>query len=160
EGSIVGTLQYMSPEQLEGKESDARSDIFALGAIMYEMVTGKRAFEAGSQAGLVAAILTQNPASTLTVQPSTPLLLDHVIKKCLVKSPDQRWQNAADILIELELATGNDKEIPTNARPERVGRREIVAWALAGAAVLAAGVFAALMWQRSAKTTEAPIMRF
>jgi len=102
EGTILGTMQYMAPEQLEGKEADARTDIFALGAVLYEMATGRRAFEGKSRASLIAAILERNPPPVSTVQPLTSPALDHVVRTCLAKDPDARWQIAHDILIELK----------------------------------------------------------
>src|SRR5947207_5360469 len=83
EGTILGTLQYMAPEQLEGGEADARTDIFALGAVMYEMATGRKAFEGKSQASLLSAIMSSEPPALSTVQPTAPLALDHVVKICL-----------------------------------------------------------------------------
>jgi len=102
EGSILGTLQYMAPEQLEGKEADARTDLFAFGAVVYEMLTGKRAFEGKSQASLIAAIMEHDPAPMSELQPMTPPVLDRVIKKCLAKEPDRRWQSAGDLHDELK----------------------------------------------------------
>jgi serine/threonine protein kinase len=97
EGTIVGTLQYMAPEQLEGKEVDARTDIFAFGAVVYEMATGKRAFEGKSQASLIAAILEREPPAMSSLQPMTPPALDRVIKRCLAKEPEIRWQTVIDL---------------------------------------------------------------
>ena len=94
QGTIVGTLQYMAPEQLEGKEVDARTDIFAFGAVVYEMATGKKAFEGKSQASVIAAILKSDPPPMSSLQPMTPPALDRVVKKCLAKEPDERWQSA------------------------------------------------------------------
>src|SRR5207244_1193712 len=85
QGAILGTLQYMSPEQLEGKDADARTDIFAFGVVVYEMVTGKKPFEGKSQASLIAAILERDPAPISSVQPMTPAHLDHIIMRCLAK---------------------------------------------------------------------------
>src|ERR1700676_1500058 len=102
QGTIVGTFQYMSPEQIEGKELDGRSDIFALGAVLYEMLTGKRAFEGKSQLSVASAILEKDPAPISTVKPMTPPALDHAIKKCLAKLPDERWQSASDLASELK----------------------------------------------------------
>src|SRR5207247_16192 len=89
-GIILGTLEYMAPEQLEGKEADARTDIFAFGATIYEMVTGKRAFEGKSQASLIAAILDRDPAPISTAQPRTPPHLDRVVMRCLAKDVNKR----------------------------------------------------------------------
>ena len=102
QGSIVGTIQYMSPEQLEGKPADARSDIFSFGAMLYEMATGRKAFEAKSQASLIAAILKDDPKPLRELQPLTPLALEHVVKACLAKDPDERPQSAHDLKLQLE----------------------------------------------------------
>ncbi|HEV2491117.1 MAG TPA: protein kinase, partial [Candidatus Acidoferrales bacterium] len=102
EGTIVGTFQYMSPEQLEGKEADERSDIFALGAVLYEMATGKRAFEGKSQTSVIAAILEREPPPISSLQPMSPPQLDHVVKLCLGKDPDERFQSAHDVKLQLE----------------------------------------------------------
>ena len=108
EGTILGTLQYMAPEQLEAKEADARTDIFAFGAVVYEMATGKKAFEGGSQASLISAIMKDDPPAMAELQPMTPSVLDRVIKKCLAKEPDSRWQSASDLHDELGwIAEGN-----------------------------------------------------
>ena len=88
EGTIVGTLQYMAPEQLEGKEADARTDLWALGCVLYEMATGKRAFAGTSQASLIAAILKEEPRPITELQPLTPPALEQVVKRCLEKDPD------------------------------------------------------------------------
>jgi len=100
-GTILGTLQYMAPEQLEAKDVDARTDIFALGLVIYEMVTGKKAFEAKSQASLIAAILERDPPPMTERQPLTPPSLERVVRACLAKDPDERWQSAADVRREL-----------------------------------------------------------
>ena len=101
-GTILGTFQYMAPEQLEGGEIDARTDIFAFGAVIYEMVTGKKAFEGKSQASLISAIMSANPEPISAVTPLSPVALEHVIRRCLAKDPDQRWQSAGDVARELE----------------------------------------------------------
>ena len=101
EGAILGTLQYMAPEQLEGQEADARTDIFAFGATVYEMVTGQKAFEGKSQASLIGAILKDDPRPMTAVQPLSPATLDRVVKKCLAKDPDRRWHSAHDLHDEL-----------------------------------------------------------
>jgi Tol biopolymer transport system component/tRNA A-37 threonylcarbamoyl transferase component Bud32 len=102
QGSIVGTLQYMAPEQLEGKEVDARTDIFAFGAVVYEMATRKRAFEGNTQASVISAIMSSDPPPMSSLQPMTPPVLDRVIKRCLAKEPDERCQNANDLTNELK----------------------------------------------------------
>ena len=106
EGTLLGTLQYMSPEQLEGAEADARTDIFAFGAVIYEMATGRKAFAAKSQASLIGAILERNPPPITIEQPGSELAapppLDHVVGICLAKKPDDRWQTTHDVLVELK----------------------------------------------------------
>ena len=101
QGTILGTFQYMAPEQLEGKDADARTDIFAFGAVVYEMLTGKKAFEGKSQASLIGAIMHAEPPAIATVQPLTPPALDRIVKTCLAKDPDDRWQTARDLSREL-----------------------------------------------------------
>ena len=101
-GTILGTLQYMAPEQLEGKPADARTDIFAFGVVLYEMLTGKKAFEGTSQASLISAILSSDPQPIALWQPLSPPALDRVVKKCLAKDPDERWQSAHDLRSELQ----------------------------------------------------------
>src|SRR5215831_15564714 len=105
-GTIVGTLQYMAPEQLEGKEADARGDLFAFGALVYEMVTGRRAFEASSQAALISSIMTADPAPLSTVQPLASPSLEHVVRTCLKKDPADRWQTAHDLVLQLKWISG------------------------------------------------------
>jgi len=145
EGTILGTLQYMAPEQLEGKEADARTDLFALGALVHEMATGRKAFSGGSQASLIAAILTAEPAPVSALQALTPAALDHVVTKCLAKDPDDRWQTAHDVMLELqwiiEVGSRSGALDPNLARPKTRERR---AWSLAGACFLAA--LATLAW--------------
>lgn len=143
EGTIVGTFRYMSPEQVEGKEVDGRSDIFSLGAVMYEMVTGKRAFEGKSQYSVASAILEKEPASIATIKPLTPPGLDHAIRRSLAKDPDERWQMARDLALELKwIAEGGSQAgvAAPLARPRR--KREWLAWTLA---VVSGGV-AAVSW--------------
>jgi Tol biopolymer transport system component/predicted Ser/Thr protein kinase len=102
QGTILGTMQYMAPEQVEGKEVDARTDIFAFGVVVYEMATGKKCFEGKSQASLIAKILEIDPPPISSLQPMTPPALDRVMKKCLSKEPDSRWQTAKDLCDELK----------------------------------------------------------
>ena len=116
EGTILGTLQYMAPEQLEAKEADSRTDIFAFGAVVYETATGKKAFEGKSQASLIAAILKDDPPAMAEMQSMTPPVLDRVVKRCLAKEPDERWQTAADLLAELQWVVEGGAQ-PTEAVP-------------------------------------------
>src|SRR5580704_6482669 len=104
EGAILGTLQYMAPEQVEGKQNeiDARTDIFAFGAVVYEMATGRKAFEGKTSASVMAKILEAEPPSMASLQPMTPPALDRVVRKCLAKEPEKRWQAASDVCDELK----------------------------------------------------------
>jgi len=109
-GTILGTVQYMSPEQLEGRETDARTDIFAFGAVMYEMATGQKAFAGQSRAAVIAAIVEHDPPAISILQHEASPALDHVVKKCLAKDPEERWQNARDLRDELKwIAEGNQQ---------------------------------------------------
>ena len=141
QGMILGTLHYMAPEQVEGRvdELDARTDIFAFGAVVYEMATGKKAFSGKSQASVMAAILKEDPPPMSSLQPMTPPALDRVVRKCLAKEPERRWQTASDLRDELKWIAdgGAEKAIAPPARARR-NYREDVAWGVAGAAVLAA----------------------
>ncbi|HXN22214.1 MAG TPA: serine/threonine-protein kinase [Candidatus Dormibacteraeota bacterium] len=132
-GTVVGTFQYMSPEQIEGKGADARSDIFALGAVLYEMATGKRAFEGKSQASIVAAILASEPKPISMLQPMSPPALDRVVKICLAKDPDERWQTAHDVKLQLQWIAegGSQAGVPAPVVSHRK-LRERLAWAAAG----------------------------
>ena len=129
EGVIMGTFQYMAPEQLEGREVDARTDIFAFGGVVYEMATGKRAFTGKSQASLIGAILKDNPPPISSIQPMAPPALDRVVRKCLAKDPDERWQSAHDLMDELRwiAEAGSSAGIPPAVGAERK-KRERIAW--------------------------------
>src|SRR5580700_691215 len=111
QGSIVGTMQYMAPEQVEGKEVDARTDIFAFGAVVYEMATGKRAFEGKTQASLIAKILEIDPPPISSLQPMTPPALDRLVKRCLAKEPDERCQSAKDLADELKWISESGSQV-------------------------------------------------
>jgi len=143
QGTIVGTLQYMAPEQLEGKESDARTDIFAFGTVAYEMATGKRAFDGQSQATVISAIMTSQPAPISSLQPMTPPALDRVVKRCLEKEPDERCQSAKDLTDELKwIAEGGSQAGVAAPVVARRRSRERIAWAIAGAGLLLAAALA------------------
>src|SRR6202451_1441163 len=101
-GTMIGTIQYMSPEQIEGKEADARSDLFALGGVLYEMVTGARPFEGKSQISVASAILEKEPEPISSLQPLTPQAFEHVVNTCLAKNPDDRFQTAHDVRLQLK----------------------------------------------------------
>jgi serine/threonine protein kinase/Tol biopolymer transport system component len=138
-GMMVGTFQYMAPEQVEGKEADSRSDIFALGAVLYEMATGKRAFAGKSHASIVAAILAQEPQPISTVQPMSPPALDRVVKGCLAKDPDERWQTAHDVKLQLQwIAEGGSQAGVPAPVSKRRRLSQNVAWIAAAVCALAA----------------------
>jgi Tol biopolymer transport system component/predicted Ser/Thr protein kinase len=123
--TILGTFQYMAPEQLEGREADARSDMFAFGAVVYEMLTGRHAFEGKNQAGLIAAILERDPPSVADCASPT---LDRVLRRCLAKDPDNRWESARDLKAELEWIAEDRTAITTAGAPARHRWRERAAW--------------------------------
>src|SRR6202521_2655484 len=127
EGAIVGTLQYMAPEQLEGKEVDARTDIFAFGVVVYEMATGKRAFEGQSQASLMVAILEREPPAMSSLQPMTPPALDRAIRRCLAKDAEDRWQTARDLELELKwlVESGSHAGVPAPEVSHRKTRERL-----------------------------------
>jgi len=138
EGTIIGTFQYMAPEQLEGLEADARTDIFSFGALLYEMATGKRAFQGSTRTSLIAAIVGSSPRPLAQLRPTSPVALEHIIAKCLEKDPDDRWQSAHDIRQELLWAAEREDRQATEVRPLR--RKALtaalaVSWLLLGAAV-------------------------
>ena len=156
EGTIVGTFQYMAPEQLEGLEADTRTDIFALGAVLYEMATGRRAFDGKTRTSLIAAIVQSEPTPISEFHPMTPPALEHVVRKCLAKDPDDRWQSAHDISEELRWIGETVSSVgPAGAAAKR-GKRS---WLLWTAAVL--GVLVAFLAGRSLRPREAsPAYRF
>jgi len=129
QGTIVGTFQYMSPEQLEGHDADARSDIFALGAVLYEMATGKRAFTGKTQASIVAAILASEPPPISTVQPMSPPALDRMVKVCLAKDPDERFQSVHDVRLQLKWIAegGSQTGVPAPVAARRKNRERALA---------------------------------
>ncbi len=108
---VLGTLQYMSPEQLQGEAVDARSDIYSFGLILYEMLCGKPAFQGRSQASLIAAILKEEPAPLVLIEPTTPPVLDQLVQKCLAKDPEARWQSVRDLAFSLEAVAGSDPAV-------------------------------------------------
>ena len=143
QGTILGTFQYMAPEQLEGNEADARSDIFAFGAVLYEMTTGQKAFAGKSQASLIGSILKEEPPSITSIAPMTPPALERVIKTCLAKDPENRFQTAHDVKLQLQWVAegGSQAGLPAPVVARRKNREKL-AWAVAAAALVAAGLFA------------------
>jgi eukaryotic-like serine/threonine-protein kinase len=119
EGTILGTFPYMSPGQLEGKDADQRSDLFAIGAVLYEMVTGRRAFQGASQASVIAAVMHKQPEPLSVRRGDAPPALERVIRRCLEKDPEDRWQSARDLALELKDARGVPAEVPS---PVKVGK--------------------------------------
>ncbi|MEK6288202.1 MAG: protein kinase [Acidobacteriota bacterium] len=164
EGTILGTFQYMAPEQLEGREADARTDIFAFGAVLYEMATGKKAFTGKSQASLIGAILHTEPPAISTFQPMTPPALDRVVKRCLAKDPDDRWQTARDLTMELAWISdgGSQAELLVPVMAQHKTRHGVM-WASAGfalAAIAAAILFLVLAGRStSSLSTSKPVKR-
>ena len=153
-GAIVGTIQYMSPEQLDGKEADARSDLFAFGAVLYEMATGRRAFEGKSYMSVASAILHQEPKSVNMVQPTSPAELNYIISTCLAKDPDDRFQTAHDVRLQLGwLARSGGSVAPASPRDEAVPKN----WFLVtGVVTLIAVGAAAFAFLRSGARSEDP----
>src|SRR5258705_1802473 len=159
QGTIVGTLQYIAPEQLEGKEVDARTDIFAFGAVVYEMATGKRAFEGKSQASLIAAILEREPPTMSSLQPMTPPALDRVVKRCLAKETDERWQSANDLTNELKwIAEGGSQVTLAPTVPGKsirtLGRRVLIL--IVGTLLLVAVISSLATWNLKPAPAPAP----
>jgi eukaryotic-like serine/threonine-protein kinase len=164
EGTIVGTFQYMSPEQIEGKELDGRSDIFSLGAVLYEMLTGKKAFEGKTQLGVASASLEKEPAPINSVKPLTPPALDHAVRRCLAKDPEERWQTARDLALELKwIAASSSQTTLASAAPGHTLRTRwtrTVAWSV-GSFILAAVATSALWnWKRAPSLPTRTISRF
>jgi Tol biopolymer transport system component/predicted Ser/Thr protein kinase len=153
QGALLGTFQYMAPEQLEGQEADARTDIFAFGAVLYEMLTGKKAFEGKSQASLIGAIMHAEPTPIATLKPLTPATLDRIVRTCLAKDPDERWQSARDLQRELRwVADGT-------ARSET---RRPLGWipVVAGVLALVVGAGAAWLLKPAPQAAAQPLMEF
>jgi len=154
-GTIVGTLQYMPPEQLEGRDADARSDIFAFGATLYEMLTGQRAFQGASHASLITAIMSADPAPVSSVQPLATPALERVVRRCLAKDPDDRWQTARDLWQELVWIQEGGSQAGTPAGAGARGKpRARIAWAAAAAFAVIAIVLAVLLLRQ-----ESPVPR-
>ena len=159
QGTILGTLQYMAPEQLDGKEADARSDLWAFGAILYEMVTGKKAFEGEGQASLIHAIMGVDPPAMSTIQSLTPPALDHVVTTCLAKKPDDRCQTAGEVGRQLKWITeggsGPSGAAPVAAAGQQASWRQAVPLA-AASAVVAALIAGVAVWSLMRSTPSVP----
>ena len=168
EGSILGTLHYMSPEQLDGKPADARSDVFSFGATLYEMVSGRRPFDADSQASVIGAILKDAPASLREIEPGIPRRLDRVVRTCLAKDPEDRWQTMRDLKRELQWIdpTGEadepDAAPAAAATPAPAVRAAGAGWRLALALLVTAALAAGAAWtlKPAADAAPLPVQRF
>ena len=159
DGVVLGTYPYMAPEQVEGAETDARSDVFALGAVLYEMVTGRRAFAGKSAASVMAAVLKEDPAPITSVQPVSPPALEHVVSRCLAKDPEDRWQSARDVAVELrwieEAGSAAGVAAPVMRRRKS---RERLAWLTAAALGLLLAILAAI-WAWTPEPPEPPVVK-
>lgn len=156
-GTIVGTVQYMSPEQIEGKEAGARSDIFALGAVLYEMVAGKRPFEGKSQISLASSILEKDPEPISALKPSAPPAFEHAVTTCLQKDPEERFQTAHDVKLQLQwIATSSSSgamaALPVSVATSTSRKRERLGWIIAFVVALALGLLAGNFADRSVPT--------
>jgi len=137
-GEVIGTIQYMSPEQIEGKNADARSDLFALGAVLYEMATGKRAFAGKSQISVASAILEKDLEPISATQPLTPPAFEHVVSTCLAKNPEDRFQTAHDVRLELKwTAEGASRLMAQGMAPPSKTAAKILSWTIATLAIIA-----------------------
>jgi len=160
--TILGTMQYMAPEQLEGKEADVRSDIFAFGVLMYEMATGKKAFEGSSSATLIAAIMERDPVPISTIMPMTPPLFERLVKKCLSKDPRKRWQSASDLNDELRWISqaGSQVGLPAHLAARRKLKFDL-ARVVGAVAILCTVVLAFLYYSEMTKAApELPVARY
>ncbi len=160
-GTILGTFQYMAPEQLEGDEADARTDMFALGALLYEMATGRRAFDGKTKTSLIAAIVKEQPRSISEIVPLTPPAFEHVVTRCLAKDPEERWQSARDVSQELRWIAQSSSQPGSQAgveRPAPTRRRPVGTWIAWTVALLAAGVAIASVLTRP--RAQPQVMRF
>jgi len=153
-GTLLGTFQYMAPEVLQGREADARSDIFSLGCVLYEMVTGRRAFEGKSQLSVLTGILEKDPDPVSRVQKTSPPALDHVVKTCLEKNPEERFQTAHDVKVQLKWIAGGGTQAGVTPSPPSNSR---LGWVVAAAAVLVLVLVAAYF--TSSTTHSSPVVR-
>src|SRR5215472_1812785 len=141
-GTIIGTIQYMAPEQIEGKEADVRSDIFAFGAVLYEMATGKRPFQGKSQISLASAILEHDPEPMSNVKPVTSPAFEHIVFTCLQKNPEERYQTAHDIKLELQWVASDKSSPPAATAAPAFAPGRSLAWAFAVIAGILLGAMA------------------
>ena len=157
QGTILGTFQYMAPEQIEGGEADARSDIWAFGCVLYEMLTGARPFSGKSHASLIASILNIDPPPIRQRQPAVSTALNHVVERCLEKDPDARWQTIADVGRELRWATTAPG--PASSPEGRAISQRPIAWVIGAALLLAAGTGVGMMVRAPVAVSSSPSMK-
>jgi len=158
DGTVVGTFQYMSPEQVEGKEVDARSDIFSFGSVLYEMVSGRRAFKGKSQLNVASAILEKEPDPVSSLQPLTPPALDRAIRRCLAKDPENRWQMARDLMLELKWIAESTSSQSGVLAPGVSRRKFHERWAWVSVAALTVALLVLLVaFERRAPSSPAAI---
>ena len=155
-GSVVGTIQYMSPEQIEGKEADARSDIFAFGTVLYEMATGKRAFEGKNQISIASAILEKDPEAISKIKPLSPAALDYLVATCMAKDREERFQTAHDLRLQLK---GISLASPSLPMPTQRSVSHTAALALVGVALLLIGAALAHFFS-SGTSTASPVRSY
>jgi serine/threonine protein kinase len=153
EGTILGTPQYMAPEQYEGKEADERSDIFAFGCVVYEMVTGKRCFDGKTKASLIASVLGGEPVPMSTLVPVTPPALERLVKRCIEKDPEDRYQSMRDVVLELR-STGASGADFRSARPSHKA-----AWMVAAAVLAIVAAVGLVGWYRATRPVDHPLLR-
>ena len=160
QGAVLGTIGYMSPEQLEGRDADARADIFALGAVLYEMVTGRRAFEGATQANVIASMLKDEPRPMATLQPLTPPALERLVRSCLAKNPEQRWRSAGDLARQLQwiLEEGTTESGTFTATPTPATRTRPMLLFAAAAGWLIAAIVLAAYFLGPLRSSESPAM--
>jgi Tol biopolymer transport system component len=158
QGLIVGTLQYMAPEQLEGREADARTDIFAFGLVLYEMIAGKRAFEARSQAAIISSIMTGDTPPLSSLNSAVPPALDHIVTTCIAKDPDARWQTVHDVLLQLKWITeaGSRAGVPAPVVARRK-RQNLALWSALAASICAVIALAWLHFSQRPAPPQPPV---
>ena len=154
-GEVLGTYPYIAPEQLMGREADVRSDIFAFGAIVHEMATGRRAFEGTTAATVVGAVLHLDPPPISSIQPVAPPALDRIVTRCLAKDPDDRWQSARDLMLDLKWVAGSKTDASIAPASNHFNTRERLAWLASGLMfMLVLGSAAGILYVRRAPLDE------
>ena len=158
-GTIVGTLNYMSPEQAEGREADYRSDIFSFGCVLYELITGKKAFDGRSPASVIASVLTAEPAPLASTQPLAPLALERIVRRCLAKDPDQRWQSARDLSDELKWIRESAPDLSASPT-RRVSSRLLTLTILCASVAIIVAAAALWLWRPQKSAQNRQVVRF